>query len=156
MVDRFPFDRDDGAHDWFEEQGGVDADGIFQRRNAPPPPTARDCREPVTATTTGEALSEARSPRLQALGLCYEQVAFLCAWALGGFSDPAVLADGLGFSEDAVAWRFRRIRKRKGLGLDNSAQLAALLTHLAHDAGLAGLFLSTGRLACGYNREEER
>jgi hypothetical protein len=102
----------------------------------------------------GEALSEALAGRLLDLGLCGEQVSFLCTWARGGFADPAALASEIGLSEDAVAWRFRRIRKR--LGLDNSAQLAALLTHFVHEAGCAGSIFSIGRLACGHNREDVR
>jgi hypothetical protein len=58
----------------------------------------------------------------------------------------------VGTSANAVNWRMRRIRLNLGLG--NPAQLAALLTHLAHEAGLAGAIFSTGRLACGHNREE--
>jgi hypothetical protein len=58
----------------------------------------------------------------------------------------------VGTSANAVNWRMRRIRQH--FRLDNTAQLAALLTHLAHEAGLAGAIFSTGRLACGRNREE--
>lgn len=146
---------DDAGHEPFDEQGGADADDSSSGK-LPPPHISRDCREPVTATCLGVGLAEALSPRLRALGLCDEQVGFLCAWARGGFSDPAVLASDLGLSEAAVAWRFRRIRQRKQLRLDNSAQLAALLTHFVHQAGCAGAIFSTGRFPGGHNEEGVR
>ena len=118
------------------------------------PPLIFHILVPECLTEPEIALSATLVSRLAGLGFREKQIAFLGAWLHAGFADQPVLADAIGMSEDAVAWRFRRIRKR--LGLTNSAQLAALLTHFVHEAGCAGLLFSTGRLACDPNREGVR